>query len=275
MRAVPLVLLLALGCREPLVPDRPPPATDPSAAWAALLRRAVDPHGYVHYDLLERERDTLEDYVAWLGGPTPWERHRVGRRLALYLDAWNALVLYQVLERGRPDSVLDVRGWLPGPGSGFFVETRFRLGREWRSLSEIAHQLVRHAELDVRAHAALSCAAMSCPPVRPELYTRGGNLLAKLEDQMRRWLADDERGVRIEGDVAVFNPIFDRYARDFSAWTAGADPCTLAAGFTSGEKQARLLDLAAQGCPRRFFPFDARLNDAARAPGRGSAPGGP
>lgn len=274
MRAALPLLLLALGCREPLVPDRPPPEEDPSAAWGDLLRRAVGDQGYVDYDLLERERDTLDAWVAWLAGPAPWEQQRVGRRFALYLDAWNALVLYQVLERGRPASVLDVRGRLPGEGSGFFVETRFRLGREWRSLSEIAHQLVRHAELDVRAHAALGCAAMSCPPVRGGLYTRGGPLQPQLQDQMRRWLADDERGVRIEDDVAVFNPIFDRYARDFSFWTAGADLCTMAAPYTTGEKRARLTELAAKGCPHRFFAFDARLNDAAhRAPGRGPTPG--
>lgn len=269
MRVVLPILLLALGCRERLVPDLAAPERDPSADWADLLSRAVDDRGYVDYDLLERERETLEAYVAWLGGPREWARHEVGQRYALYLNAYNALVMYQVLERGRPASVLDVDGWLPGEGSGFFVETSFDLGREWLSLSEIANERVRQAELDVRSHAALGCGAMSCPPVRGELYTpRNGVFQAQLRDQMVRWLSDDDRGVRIEGGVAVFNPIFDRHARDFSFWTAGEDPCALAARFTRDEKRAALLELSAQGCPRRFFEFDWRLNDVSNAPAR-------
>lgn len=264
---LPLVLLLALGCREALVPDRPAPLEDPSEAWADLLGRAVDREGWVDYDLLERERDTLESYVAWLAGPQPWKRHPPGQRYALYLNAHNALVLYQILARGRPDSIREVEGWLPGPASGFFVETRFKLGSEWLSLSEIAHERIRHAELDVRAHAALACGAVGCPPFRGELYRAGqGNLQRQLRDQMRRWLQDDQRGVRIEGGVAVFNPIFDRYARDFSFWTAGTDLCSLAARFTTGEKRARLSVLASEGCPHRFFEFDWRLDDVTNAP---------
>lgn len=260
------LLLLAVGCREPLSPDRKPPSKDPSGEWEAVLKRVVDDHGYVDYDLLEENRDVLEDYVAWISGPRVWTRNDVGERHAPYLNAYNALVLYQVLERGRPDSVLDVRGWIPVAGSGFFVETQFKLGPDWLSLAEIEHERVRMAEMDFRSHAALNCASMSCPPLRDTLYSvKDGDFQGQLRDQMGRWVDDDARGVRIEDGVAVFNPIFDWYARDFEFWSAGVDLCTLTSKYASGDKRLRLAELGRQGCPHRFFEYDWRLNSVENA----------
>lgn len=261
-----LLLVVLGGCRQSMRPDGPPPKTDPTAAYEALLREVVSPEGYVDYDKLAENREALDQYVAWLAGPRIWKRRGVGERHAPYLNAYNALTLYQVLERDQPDSVLDVRGLLPSRGSGFFVETQFKLGPDWLSLSEIAHERVRMAEMDPRSHAALGCAAMSCPPLRPQVYKyKADELQSQLRDQMAVWVADDRRGVRIERGEAVFNPIFSWHARDFEFWTAGQDLCTFTSKFAVGLKQVQLEELAAQGCPHRFFEFDWRLNSVENA----------
>lgn len=243
---------------------QPEGAFDPEAPerWNDVLGLVVTEDGLVDYDLLEEHRDVLEAYVVWLSHPDPWDGKKTRDFHAHYLNAYNALVLYQVLERDRPASVLDPRRVLPVGGAAFFLETAFKLGPDWLSLSEIEHQRVRMKELDIRDHAAMNCASRSCPPMRDEIYRFGNGVLREqLDDQMERWVMDD-RAMRFEGDELLFNPIFDWYARDFDFWTAGLDLCTMASHYASGARRRSLESLAAIGCPHGFFDYDWSLNDA-------------
>ncbi len=257
-----LVLLLLLGgCREDLGPRRGTRNDASAEAWNEALGRVVTRDGLVDYDLLEEERQALDDYLDHLAQPSVIRGRGSKARHAQWLNAYNALVLYQVLERGRPASVLDVEGVLPIPGLRFFYGTEFQVGDYQLSLWDIEHEHLRLYYLDLRDHAAMSCASRSCPPLRDELYTRS-ELNAQLDEQMRRWVRDKERGVRIEDGVAVFSALWDWYARDFEFWSAGLDPCTLAARYARPRVSARLAALADQGCPRRFMDYDWSLNDA-------------
>jgi hypothetical protein len=226
-----------------------------------VLRQVVNTDGYVDYDRLEARREALDLYVAFLGtGRIP---RQALARYAYWINAYNALVLFAVLEEGRPASVLDVPPaalWVSVPGTGFFQQRAFRFGPDRLSLIEIEDERLRMMRQDFRVHAALNCASMSCPPLRRELYD--GRLLERqLTDQMSTWVNDPERGVRIEGDVAVMSPIFDWYARDFRDWTAGDDLCTTAAKYAEEDLRTELTRLAVQGCPHRFFEYDWSLND--------------
>lgn len=262
-----MILVALLACRDTLV-AHPVSARDPLKRWDAALNAVVTEDGLVDYDALEARRDDLDAFVAFLGrphalgGPKKMDRH------ALWLNAYNALVMFQVLERGRPESVLDVPGVVPIPGSGFFLETDFRVGGERLSLSEIEHERVRMLELDLRDHAALNCASRSCPPLRASLYVQQG-LPGQLDAQMRRWVNDPERGVRVDGEVAHFSAIFDWYARDFEFMSAGRDPCAIAATYADPPLSDRLLTLSERGCPRAFLPYDWSLNDASPGTPRG------
>jgi hypothetical protein len=257
-------LVGAIGCRESMYPKVTPPDRAPEAAYEAMLAEVVTEDGYVDYDALEAGREPLDKFVAWLATDQAIRGRPTGDKHALYLNAYNALVLFQVLERGRPASVLDVEGVLPVRGSGFFYETQFQIEDDWLSLAEIENERIRWMELDHRDHAALNCASMSCPPLRAELYVRE-RLEQQLRDQMRRWIDDERRGVRIEGNEAVFSPIFDWYARDFEFFTAGKDPCEMASYFADRKKADKLLELSERGCPRRYFTYDWSLNDASAA----------
>jgi hypothetical protein len=254
---------LGCGCRGVVAPVVDAPAVDPGEAWEATLREVVTADGLVDYDALEARRGSLDAYVAWIAR----DRARVDRentQHAFWLNAYNALVLYGVLHDDRPASVLDVDGWLPFEGSGFFYERAFIVQREPVSLWEIEHERLRGRVMDFRDHAALNCASRSCPPLRGELYRVQG-LEEQLRDQMGRWIDDDARGVRIEDGQAVFNPIFDAFAWDFSFLSAGEDLCTLTSRFAASEKAAQLVRLAEAGCPHRFFEYDWSLNDASAA----------
>jgi hypothetical protein len=256
------VLLLALlACRETLVPGVPVPERDAQRAWGQLLAEVVTEDGYVDYDALEDNREPLDGYVAWLATDEAWKGKLTKDWHAQYLNAYNALTLFQVLVRGRPASVLDVPSIVPKPGFGFFYATDFRLGDEKLSLAEIEHERLRLKELDYRDHAALNCASRSCPPLRGELY-KVGRLDEQLQDQMERWVADDERGVRIVDGALVMSPIFDWYARDFEFASAGMNVCQVAALYASGDKRALLRTLGNQECPHTTFSYDWSLNDA-------------
>ncbi len=256
-----MLLLALLGCRETLVPGVPPPERDAMRAWGALLGEVVTEDGYVDYDALEANREPLDGYVAWLGSDAAWDGRLTKDWHAQYLNAYNALTIFQVLVRGRPASVLDVPSIVPKPGFGFFYATDFRMGIEKLSLAEIEHERLRLKELDYRDHAALNCASRSCPPLRAELY-KSGRLDEQLQDQMERWVADDERGIRIVDGGLVFSPIFEWYGRDFEFDSAGLNLCQVAAQYAKGDKRALLRKLGAQGCPHTTFEYDWSLNDA-------------
>jgi hypothetical protein len=265
LAALAAAALLGSGCRETLSSSAQF-GKDTPRAYEALLSRVVTDDGLVDYDALEADRGPLDSYVGWLAADAAWQGRLTKDWHSQYLNAYNALVLFQVLERGRPASVLDVQGLVPIRGFKFFHFTQFALGDETVSLSEIENERIRWKEMDHRDHAALNCASMSCPPLRAELY-RNPTLERQLDDQMRRWLDDPERGVRIEGDgearTAVFSPIFDWYARDFSFFTAGLDPCAIAAEHVSDRGlREELQALSQRGCPRRYFDYDWSLNDA-------------
>lgn len=257
-----MLLFLAIACRTTMTSPADGEG-DARQAYGELLAEVVTDDGYVDYDALESNREPLDRFVAWLARDEAHIGKKTKHRHAYWLNAYNALVLYQVLERGRPDSVHDVGGWLPKTGSGFFIETAFPVGGDVLSLSEIEHERVRMMELDYRDHAALNCASMSCPPLRNELYATP-RLQAQLRDQMRRWVMDDERGVRIDGDTLVVNPIFEWFERDFVFMSAGMDTCELAATYAVDNKKRSLDRMIESGCKTTTFEYDWSLNDAAR-----------
>jgi len=257
-----MLFLLLMACRTTMLSGA---EADENArrAYNELLGEVVTEDGYVDYDALEANRGPLDRFVASLAEDENGVGKKAKHRHAYWLNAYNALVLFQVLERGRPESVLDVGGWIPKGGSGFFLETQFDIGGDYLSLSEIEHERVRQMELDYRDHAALNCASMSCPPLRNELYATP-RLQQQLREQMRRWIMDDERGLRIEGDTLVVNPIFEWFHRDFVFFSAGMNVCELAATYAVDNKRRAIDHLAEGDCKVRSFEYDWSLNDAAK-----------
>lgn len=253
--------LLVVGCREPMGP-RPGPL-DPQAPSKldALLARVVDDRGDVDYDALRAERETLDAYVRWIGRPSALDGKQGQQAHAFWLSAFNALVLYQVLERDVRGSVNEVPSGLPWDGARFWYGTAFVVAGEPMSLWELGHERITHTTQDYRDFAALAVAARSGPPMRAGLYA-AADLDAALDQQAHAFLQSD-RGVRFEGDRPLFNPVFDRYDDEFALYTAGLDPCAIAALHTTGERHDRLVRAAEQGCPHGYFAFDWSLNRSA------------
>ena len=82
------------------------------------------------------------------------------------------------------------------------------------SLGEIEHEILRPLA-EPRIHFALVCASLSCPNLRPTLYT-GENLSAELEDQTRIFLQDSsKRACSSETNSFGFRKYFKWFEEDF------------------------------------------------------------
>lgn len=224
----------------------------------AVLQRVVDAQGDVDYDALRDEREALEAYLRWIARPNATDGKMGQQHHAFWLSAFNALVLYQVLERDVRQSVNEVPSGLPWEGSRFWYGTEFVVAGEPMSLWELGHERLTHTTQDYRDFAALAVAARSGPPVRAGLYS-AAELDAQLDAQMHAFLQGD-RGIQFEGEQILFNAVFDRYDSEFALYTAGLDPCSLAAMHTTGDRSARLIAAAEAGCPHGYFAFDWSLN---------------
>jgi hypothetical protein len=255
-------LLLLFACRQTLTPVGVVPTEDPTEEWAAVLAEVVTDDGYVDYELLEVNREPLDQYVLWVSRDDFWGDDKVtAHRHVHWLNTFNALVMYNVLEQGKPESVRDVSGWIPMTGSGFFMTVAFDVERDTLSLQEIRDERIRQFELDYRSHGAMVSGARGGPPMSPELYG-SGKLHTQLREGMERWFGDSERGVRVVDGVAQFPDIVQHYRRDFDFFSAGLDLCTIGARHTGGAKSSELRALADKGCPHTFYEVDWSLNDA-------------
>lgn len=267
----PLLISAALlgGCRTLVEPPMVEPSTRDQSATSVsrnydeLLGRIVQEDGTVNYNVLSANREALDVFVAALAEPS--REGAAAPTAAFWINAYNALVLYSVLETDRPSSVLDVDGWIPVDGAGFFFERAFRVRGEQLSLWDIEHERLRGVKMDHRIHAALNCASRSCPPLRAGLYSPG-TLNSQLDEQMRMWLRDPTRGLKMVKGTPYFSDIFRMFSRDFYHFSSGQDLCKITAKYAKREHRKRLLDLSAQGCPHGYLSYDWRLNDSSLRP---------
>lgn len=186
--------------------------------WDEALSRWVSEDG-VDYDAVLAESDGLRRHVATLSiaGPksTPRRFGTEPERLAYYINAYNALTLYGVVENWPIESVHDVHGWLdPRAGFGFFYGLRFPLDGRKINLYGLENEIIRGFR-DARIHAAINCASKSCPALQPDAFLPA-TLDAQL-DQATREFCSQARHVRIdESDSKIrLSAIFDWYRPDF------------------------------------------------------------
>jgi hypothetical protein len=189
------------------------PAYD-TTDYDRLLRTYVNDQGWVDYEGLARERDTLNRFLEQLDKVSPNRLKGSSGELAFWINAYNAYTLADVLDTayGKHKSVRDV--------SGFFDERKHAIAGEQLTLDEIEK---RGRDLhDPRIHFAIVCASTSCPKLQRFAYT-GQALDRQLDAAAREFLADPNRGLRFDrehNDLYV-SPIFEWYAGDFTGASSG------------------------------------------------------
>ena len=181
--------------------------------WDSLLKEFVNGDSRVGYARLKGEAaGRLARYAGQLAAAKTLDWNSPEGK-AVLINAYNAFAIQWIVENYPASSIMAT----PKP----FQEKRHRLAGKRVSLDEIERRLRKSG--DPRIHAALVCAALSCPPLRREAYV-AARLEEQLDDNTRQWLADQQLNeLDPEGAKAKLSAVFDWYKKDFSSFPGGLE----------------------------------------------------
>ncbi|UCG53009.1 MAG: DUF547 domain-containing protein [Candidatus Latescibacterota bacterium] len=165
------------------------------------------------------EDPRLSDYIDQLSSTDPEEIVDENERLAFWLNAYNAFTLKIICDNYPLKSINDLHfgGLVLGTALKKTVWDKefIVINGEKMSLNHIEHDVVRPRFGDPRAHFALVCASVSCPPLRSEAY-EGHRLDEQLDDQARVFFSErDKNYFDAENKEAHLSKILDWYSKDF------------------------------------------------------------
>lgn len=182
---------------------------------------------------------------------------------ALWINTYNILAIDLVVRNGPVSSIRDLGSWL----RPVWQLPAGVVGGRRVTLHEIEHEILRPLG-DPRIHAAIVCASLSCPPLRRRPY-RAEALDAQLDEALRRWLADPDKGARLDASRGVLrlSRVLDWFEEDF------ARDGDIVAAIEPALPDAVRRGLRALGRPPRvrYFDYDWRVNALRGGPRRLSA----
>ncbi len=215
---------MALGLLSLISIATPAPAGDATAeawsigeweaAWTTVLTRYVDDLGRIDFDSLRRNHVDLDRVIAFIAAVDPASQPQrfpdKHSRLAFYINAYNALAMYGVVQAGVPESLSGLRKFT------FFYLRTFAVGGKSISLSKFENDVIRPLG-DERIHFALNGMVVSCPRL-PRVAFSAAALDGQLDTAARSFIGDT-RNVWIEHAKREvwLSAIFDFYTADFLA----------------------------------------------------------
>ncbi len=200
-------------------------------SYGELLSTYVDDEGWVNYADLQQSRQALDDFNNALASVddatlSGWSE---AEQIAFWMNAYNSLTLKSIIDQTPlKSSIKDI--------TGVWRLRKHPINQKEKTLNEIEHDVLRVDFDEPRLHAAIVCAAISCPPLRNEAFT-SENLDAQLDDQVTQWLARPD-GLEINkdaGEVKV-SKIFNWFGGDWVP-SYGVD-----SGFTGSEEERAVLN---------------------------------
>lgn len=215
---------MALGLLTLISIATPAPAMDTATAawsvsewetaWTKVLTRVVGDLGRIDFDALRQNHADLDRVVAFVAAVDPASQpHRFPdkhSRLAFYINAYNALAMYGVVQAGVPESLGGLTKLT------FFYLRTFSVGGKSVSLHKFENDVIRPLG-DERVHFALNCMVVSCPRL-PRVAFNAAALDGQLDAAARAFIGET-RNVWIDHarrDVWL-SAIFDFYTEDFLA----------------------------------------------------------
>jgi hypothetical protein len=227
------------------------------SGFARVLSNFVS-NARVDYAGLKAAPVDLDAYLTEIAAVKPGEFTQWPKedRLALLLNLYNAQTLRLIIDHYPLKSIRSI-GILPGAA---WRQLIVRFGGQVMSLEHLEHEIIRAEYDEPRIHFALVCAAVSCPPLRPEPYV-AARLTAQLGDQTRQFLATKEKN-RFDAKEGVLwlSAIFDWYKSDFTKPAGSLE--NYVKPYLPAESAATLS--RAKKVKVRFTNYDWTLNDATR-----------
>jgi hypothetical protein len=185
--------------------------------WDALVKKHVrwlpdEKQSRVDYNGFKAERSELKNVLDAMSAvpKADFDRWSREQQMAFLVNAYNAFTVELILTRW-PDlkSIKDLGSLLQSPWKKKF----FRLLDEERTLDWIEHDQLRARYQDPRVHAAVNCASIGCPALRPEAFV-ASRLDAQFDDGMQRFMSDRTRNRVATGRLEV-SMIFKWFREDF------------------------------------------------------------
>jgi len=228
-------------------------------AWDELLAKYVNDSGlvaYAEWKANQAELKRLDQYLAQFA-ETPATAATGDDEAASLINLYNALTVRTILENYPTDSIQS----LAKP----FDTKRLKVGGKDVSLNDIEHGALRPL-IGYRAHAALVCAARSCPPLQRFAYW-ADKLNAQIDTAYLAWLGRDDLNRFLPNEKKVeISSIFNWFKEDFDK--AGGTKKVLA---KHAPENARNF-LASGDYEIIYLPYNWGLNDQG-AQGKGYSRG--
>jgi hypothetical protein len=223
--------------------------------WDELLQRYVDDLGRVNYRRWKAEgADVLRVWLESLVDVDLADFTDADARLALWLNAYNAIAISQVLEvypiaSIRP-KVLGIPNWLSF--LDFFTRSNTIIGGKKYSLNQIEHAILRPEFAEPRIHFALVCASVGCPLLRRGAYFPE-SVRTQLEADASRFIHNPDK-VRYDAQkkTLYLSKIFKWYEEDFVK--AAGSVAEYVGGYLGPEAAV------GDGWAIVFLPYDWNLN---------------
>ncbi len=222
----------------------------------------------VDYELLNKQPEQLNQYLAVLSSvkQSEYKLWTDDEQLSFLINAYNGFTLqlinhnYEKFQSGKVESIKDLGSFFSSPWKQSF----FTLLEGKHSLDDIEHDMIRVWFKSPRIHAALVCAAVSCPPLRNQAFV-ADKLNQQLDDQMRQFLSDDQRNtINLSDNHVNLSSIFKWYGEDFEkgqqGFTSLKDLIQLYQVDMADDPQ-QLTWLQKQKFSIRYLDYDWRLND--------------
>ena len=209
-----LTVVLA-ACSNVEIPEREwKPSEDPLEFWADVLENHVDAQGRIDFAGLAAAPENLLIFLNYVKQVSPHTHPAAFSSsqevIAYYINAYNALAMYNIIHSGIPTSLT---GWRK---LDFFLLKRFNIGGQWNSLYIFENRIIRKLG-EERIHFALNCMSVGCPRL-PAIPFEPANLEAQLDREALRFFGED-RYLRVDNTSKTVwvSQILDFFTEDFTA----------------------------------------------------------
>lgn len=210
-----LILLSLAGCASLVrMPEEKniPSSSEALKAWGRVLAEFVNQKGEVNFKGLLQKRADLDKYVLYVSHINPTENKKEFPDqmavLAHYINAYNALSMYNILDSELPESLSGFKK------VKFFYFKKFRIGGHEMSLYSYENDIIRKMG-EERIHFALNCMSRGCPRL-PRVPFTAKKLNQELDEQARFFFSE-ERNVQVDEKekTVKLSEILDFFPEDF------------------------------------------------------------
>ncbi len=175
--------------------------------WNDLTKKYVSSSGKVNYDGMKSNLSKITAYLKHLEDVSPKSDWGRNEKLAYWINLYNAATVHLVSSNYPISSITKINGGKPWDKK--FVKS----GGKTYTLNQIENEIVRPRFKDPRIHAALNCAAVSCPKILNGAFLPN-KLNSQLERQTKAWINNPKNNT-LAADKVELSKIFDWYKEDF------------------------------------------------------------